>query len=136
MSNKYTEENLIRAASYLPSEEEKQALQSAASKNADPLSALLYADDRDTVLYGIFGDVPDYSNPDIEALWDEVLDAEPEDVYEYCFKKGIDLKAHIATGNLKEAILESLQKKPKQHQFNEVLNEEEVDQRMMVQIGG
>ena len=91
MSNKYTEEDLIRAASDLPSEEEKQALQSAASKNADPLSALLYADDRDTVLYGIFGDVPDYSNPDIEALWDEVLDAEPEDVYEYCFRKGVDL---------------------------------------------
>ncbi|HBO59478.1 MAG TPA: hypothetical protein DD624_06180 [Alphaproteobacteria bacterium] len=91
MSNKYTEENLIRAASYLPSEAEKQALQNDAAKSADPLSALLYADDRETVLYGIFGDVPDYSNPDMEALWDEVLDEDPEDVYEYCFRKGVDL---------------------------------------------
>ena len=27
----------------------------------------------------------------MEALWDDVLDADPEDVYEYCFRKGVDL---------------------------------------------
>lgn len=91
MSTQYAEENLIRAASYLLSEAEKQTQQADVAKSADPLAALLYSDDRETVLYGIFGDVPDYSNPDMEALWDEVLDADPEEVYEYCFRKGIDL---------------------------------------------
>ena len=84
MSNQYTEENLIRAASFLPSQEEKQQQMADISSAADPLSALLYSDDRETVLYGIFGDVPDYNNPEMETLWDE-------DVYEYCFRKGIDL---------------------------------------------
>lgn len=91
MSNQYTEENLIRAASFLPSQEEKEQQMTDIAVAADPLSALLYSDDRETVLYGIFGDVPDYGNPDMETLWDEVLDADPEDIYEYCFRKGIDL---------------------------------------------
>ena len=88
MSNQYTEENLIRAASYLPSREREQA---AGDSSADPLAKLLYSDDRETVLYGIFGDLPDYDNPEIEALWDEVLEADPEEIYEYCFRKGVDL---------------------------------------------
>ena len=91
MSNQYMEENLIRAASFLPSEEEKQKELADISASADPLSALLYSDDRETVLYGIFGDLPDYDNPDMETLWDEVLDADPEEIYEYCFRKGVDL---------------------------------------------
>lgn len=91
MSNKYTEENLIRAASYLPSQEEKLAQQKDIASAADPLSALLYSDDRETVLYGIFGDIPDYGNPDMEILWDEVLEADSEEIYEYCFRQGIDL---------------------------------------------
>ena len=91
MSNQYTEENLIRAASFLPSQQERDEQMADISASADPLSALLYSDDRETVLYGIFGDVPDYDNPDMEMLWDEVLDADPEEVYEYCFRKGIDL---------------------------------------------
>ena len=71
--------------------EEKEQQLADISGAADPLSALLYSDDRETVLYGIFGDVPDYDNPEMETLWDEVLDSDPEDVYEYCFRKGIDL---------------------------------------------
>lgn len=91
MSNQYAEENLIRAADYLPSESEKAAMAESVAGSADPLASLLYSDDRDTVLYGIFGDIPDYENPDMETLWDEVLDADPEEIYEYCFKKGVDL---------------------------------------------
>lgn len=79
MVNQFAEEdNLIRAASFLPSKEELKKQQENAVSAADPLSALLYSDDRDTILYGIFGDLPDYSNPDMEALWDEVLEADPE----------------------------------------------------------
>ena len=91
LSNQYTEENLIRAASYLPSSREREQEAANIAASADPLSALLYADDRETVLYGIFGDLPDYNNPDMETLWDEVLDQDPEEVYEYCFRKGVDL---------------------------------------------
>ena len=91
MSNQYTEENLIRAASFLPSQQEKEQQIADISASADPLAALLYSDDRETVLYGIFGDLPDYDNPEMEALWDEVLDTDPEEVYEYCFRKGVDL---------------------------------------------
>ena len=92
MVNQFAEEdNLIRAASFLPSKEELKKQQENAVSAADPLSALLYSDDRDMILYGIFGDLPDYSNPDMEALWDEVLEADPEVIFEYCFRKGIDL---------------------------------------------
>ena len=91
MSNQYTEENLIHAAAYLPSQEEREQQDADIAASADPLSALLYSDDRETVLYGIFGDLPDYDNPEMEALWDEVLDADPEEIYEYCFRKGVDL---------------------------------------------
>ena len=91
MSNQYTEENFIRAASFLPSPQDREREKAELSASADPLSALLYSDDRETVLYGIFGDLPDYDNPDMETLWDEVLDSDPEDVYEYCFRKGVDL---------------------------------------------
>jgi hypothetical protein len=90
--NQFTEEeNLIRAASFLPSQEELKKQQEELAQSSDPLAALLYSDDRDTILYGIFGDVPDYSNPDMEAIWDEVLESDPEVIFEYCFRKGIDL---------------------------------------------
>ena len=91
MSNQYTEENLIRAADYLPSRQEREQQDADVMNSADPLASLLYSDDRETVLYGIFGDLPDYGNPEMENLWDEVLDADPEEVYEYCFRKGVDL---------------------------------------------
>ena len=91
MSNQYTEENLIRAAAFLPSQQEREQQAAEISVVADPLAALLYSDDRETVLYGIFGDLPDYEDPEMETLWDEILDADPEDVYEYCFRKGVDL---------------------------------------------
>ena len=92
MSNQYTEENLIRAAAFLPSQQEREQQDAnVMNASADPLSALLYSDDRETVLYGIFGDLPDYDNPEMETLWDEVLDADPEEVYEYCFRKWVDL---------------------------------------------
>ncbi len=91
MPTQYTEENIIRAASFLPSLEEKERQLEALKNATDPLSALLFSDDRDTVLYGIFGDIPDYDNPEMEDLWDEVLEEDAEDVYEYCFRKGVDL---------------------------------------------
>lgn len=89
MSNKYSEENLIHAALYVPTDEEKQKRTEELKNN--PMDGFLFLDDRDSVLYGIFGDIPDYENPDMESLWEEVLDADPEDIYEYCFRKGIDL---------------------------------------------
>ena len=85
------ENKLIRAADYMLSPEEMRRQEEQISASEDPFAALLLPDDRDTVLYGIFGDIPDYTNPEMEAIWDEVLEAEPEDVYEYCFKKGVDL---------------------------------------------
>ncbi len=91
MSTQYTEENIIRAASFLSTQEEKMRQMEALKNTNDPLSALLFSDDRDTVLYGIFGDIPDYDNPEMEDLWDEVLEEEPEEIYEYCFRKGVDL---------------------------------------------
>ena len=84
------ERKLIRAASYMLSPEEKRRQEEMVSSAADPLSALLYSDDRDTVLYGIFGDVPDYSTPEMENLWEEVLDADPEKMFDYCLRNGVD----------------------------------------------
>ncbi|MCQ2913959.1 MAG: hypothetical protein MJ247_02045 [Alphaproteobacteria bacterium] len=89
MSNKYNEENLIHAAIYVPTPEEKA--KRAEQVSAEPLAAMMFTDDRDSVLYGIFGDVPDYDNPKMESLWDEILESDPEEVYEYCFRKGVDL---------------------------------------------
>lgn len=85
------ESKLIRAADYMLSPEEKRRQEESLSGSDDPFAMLLLPSDMDTVLYGIFGDVPDYTNPEMEAIWDEVLDAEPEDIYEYCFRKGVDL---------------------------------------------
>lgn len=75
------ETNIIYAAHYMP----KNHLPSANDDHGD------FSDDREGVLLRIFGDIPDYSDERMEALWEKVLSHEPEYIYEYCFLRGIDV---------------------------------------------
>ena len=70
--------NPIRAADFLPKE-----------SNGDPESFQMAGSD--TILYGLFGDTPDYSNPKIEAIWQEVLNGDDNETIAWCLEKGVDL---------------------------------------------
>ena len=39
----------------------------------------------------IFGEGPDYTDPAFEALWQEVFDADDDDMIAYCKSKGVDV---------------------------------------------
>ena len=71
-------ETVIRAADYLPKEDA-----------GDPDSFQMTQSDK--ILFGIFGDTPDYSKPKIEELWKEFHKAEPKDLIAYCLEMGIDI---------------------------------------------
>ena len=71
-------ERIIRAADYEPVLKESAA---------DPL------EDAGDVSIGahIFGESPDYTNPAFEALWQEVFDADENEMIAYCKDRGIDV---------------------------------------------
>ncbi|OPZ78509.1 MAG: hypothetical protein BWY78_00549 [Alphaproteobacteria bacterium ADurb.Bin438] len=52
---------------------------------------IIYSKRHEGVLLSLFGDVPNYSDPVFEGLWDEVVSTDPEKVFDYCLQKGIDL---------------------------------------------
>ena len=76
--NKMLTETVIRAADFLPKE-----------SGGDPESFELSQSDK--ILFGLFGDTPDYSNPKIEELWQKIMDDENEDTIAYCLEKGVDV---------------------------------------------
>lgn len=39
----------------------------------------------------IFGESPDYTNPAFETLWQEVFDADENEMFAYCKEKGVDV---------------------------------------------
>ncbi|MGD9639280.1 MAG: hypothetical protein AB7U85_09530 [Alphaproteobacteria bacterium] len=84
--------NLIRAVDYLPTEEEKTKKHAELAKSSEPLyEELMLSDENEEVLLRIFGDMPDYSDDKIDALWEEIFNSEPKEVYEYCLSKGVDV---------------------------------------------
>jgi hypothetical protein len=72
--------NIIRAADYLPEPN------SGSGGNGDfelPISEQL--------LLTLFGTSPDYNNQKFEDIWQEVMDAEDEDMIAYCLSRGVDV---------------------------------------------
>ncbi|PKU21965.1 hypothetical protein [Telmatospirillum siberiense] len=53
--------------------------------------ALLYAPERDGILLGIFGTMPDYADARLEQLWQETNLRPLAEVVAYCHRHGIDI---------------------------------------------
>ena len=70
---------IIRAVDYLPKPEKSGDLESFQLPRSESL------------LINLFGDMPDYSNPKFETLWQEVFDADCKDVIAWCLEKGVDV---------------------------------------------
>ena len=77
--HKMLTETEIRAVEYLPETNENDIFDSFQLSQSDGL------------LLNLFGDMPDYSNEQYEVLWQEIFDAEDEDIIAYCLEKGIDV---------------------------------------------
>ena len=75
---------VIKAMDYIPEnyEETLEPIQLMESMHLPKSSRMLL---------GIFGDLPDYSNPKFEELWQEVFDSEEEDIIAYCLKNNVDV---------------------------------------------
>ena len=72
-------DKVIRAADFLPEPKD----------DGDPESYELSQSDK--ILFGLFGDSPDYSKWKFERLWKKFHRADDEDTIAYCLKKGIDV---------------------------------------------
>ena len=57
--------------------------------DSDPESYELSQSDK--ILFGLFGDSPDYSKWKYERLWKKFHRADDEDTIAYCLKKGVDV---------------------------------------------
>lgn len=73
------EKNMIYAVNYMPED----------PSSDDGIGG--FSDDREGLLLRLFGDVPNYAEERMEALWEKVLSHEPEYIYEYCFLRGVDV---------------------------------------------
>ena len=91
MNKKVTddERDIIHAAKYMPTADDIVAIRARNSKERS--YKILYSAAHEELLLKLFGDVPDYSDPQFEDLWDEVLGNDPEDVFDFCLRKGIDV---------------------------------------------
>ncbi len=86
------EKEPFRAVNYMLTKEEKIKQEKELHNSSEPnFAEMLYSSERDGVLLRLFGDIPDYSNPEIELIWDEVLEAEPRKMFNYSLRRGIDL---------------------------------------------
>lgn len=72
-------QNIIKAKDYLIEEN---------SKNENECAVEM--DDDDVILH-IFGDQPDYNNPDFEKLWSEFSNKSVSEISEYCLSQGVDI---------------------------------------------
>jgi hypothetical protein len=43
------------------------------------------------MLLNLFGEIPDYSDPNFENLWQDVFNAEENNIIAYCLEKGVDV---------------------------------------------
>jgi len=74
-----TGKTIIRAADYLPEPDESADLESMRLPQSQAM------------LLNIFGDMPDYTNKKFEKLWQEIFNAEENDIIAYCLEKGVDV---------------------------------------------
>jgi len=79
--NKKLTDKIIRAADYLPTPEQ--------TENDSPDSFQMTRSD--TVVFGIFGDAPDYSKGKYDRLWKKFHKSEDENTIAYCLEKGVDV---------------------------------------------
>jgi hypothetical protein len=79
MEKKRLTETVIRAVEYLPEVNENDSVDSFQLSQSDGM------------LLNLFGDMPDYSNQQFEDLWQEIFDAEDEDMIAWCLEKGVDV---------------------------------------------
>ena len=70
---------IIRAADYLPESKDSGDLESFELSESD------------AILFGIFGDTPDYSKDEFEELWQKIYDDEDENTIAYCLQKNVDV---------------------------------------------
>ena len=70
---------IIRAADYLP----KQGGDDTGCDFALPTT--------DKLLFALFGDMPDYSNPTLDELWQRFHNDEAENGIRYCLERGVDI---------------------------------------------
>jgi hypothetical protein len=75
MNNK----NIIRAADYLP--------ESNADCDGDDFELSV----SEELVLNLFGDMPDYSNPKYEEIWQEIMDDEDDVGIAFCLGKGVDV---------------------------------------------
>lgn len=88
-------QKVIKAIDYLPSEEDKKRKHEVLSKSSElSYEGLMFSDENEELLLKIFGDLPDYTDPKIDHLWEDIFNSEPQKVYEYCFAKGVDVLDH------------------------------------------
>ena len=71
---------IIRAAGHLP-----------IPKNSDRDGFDYAMPMSEQLLLNLFGDTPDYSNPQLEELWQDFHSAETESVIRYCMERGVDV---------------------------------------------
>jgi len=71
---------IIRAADYMPEPKSGSGIEQDFGL---PMSEQL--------LLNLFGDTPDYSNPKLEEIWQEVIDADDTDTINYCLAQGVDV---------------------------------------------
>jgi len=70
---------IIRAADYLPLPGDDDDDHDFALPTSDQL------------LLALFGDMPDYSNPKFEELWQSFHNAEADNGIRYCLERGVDI---------------------------------------------
>ena len=71
---------IIRAADYLPAPKED-------SGNIESYGLPI----SEQLLISLFGESPNYSKPEFEAIWEEVFDSEDSDIISFCLEKGVDV---------------------------------------------
>lgn len=81
-------EDIIRVAKYMPSDEDILKMK---SKHNEASYDVLYSATHEGLLLKLFGDLPNYSDPIFEDLWEEVLRKDPEDTFDFCLRKGLDV---------------------------------------------
>lgn len=85
MSKLYSKTKIIKASSFLPKAPDLP-------EDASPEQVMsAYVSPRDSVLLGLFGDLPDYDDERLEHLWKRVLDANELEMFAYAKGKGVDL---------------------------------------------
>lgn len=73
-------QTIIRAVEYLPKKPE------LAEGTTDELVS-----ETDGIVMRLFGAVPDYSKKEYENLWQQVFNADEDEMIQFCREKGIDV---------------------------------------------